>query len=767
MGLTSIPQNYKKNVDWVCGAYEDAGVSFANGFQKDAIQNSVGARKSSSSWENWQCSISVVNTPCGKHIVVEDSGTVGLTGKIIPVSEIDEMMSRDEKLPATERLSRFSSMYNSGGNEAGGGLYGAGKSVYAAASSEYTYYYDSLREDGTYVANVNLCGRVNSIAFVDEEAKKFIFDNTGLGPKTTTGTRVIIVSPREELVEAIEGKSIVPFIQESWWIILKRLPKSASIVVNGERVSLPDGLVDIATHKFELTKPELVQEGYRVKHFGLYVYDEGGSPFEGISYYRKGMKIGQVDIKDIPKTLAGKYWGYIEVEEQWEKELEEIEDRVHFGVSRYKKTRSAYQNIRIFCAEKVKANLAEWGYISDRENEDKRLKEQLKQIAEEAQDLFDRLGFEDLGKGPKKPDFDVRWMHIEYPAMNTEKVTKGDSIRFSYRVRSSYSVDKRFECRLFIVNQQTGETVYSIANDELRVASNTSADKDFCYTVSDNTAARFCENRIVLVVKAIGSNKEKRKELPFFFDVDKPDNTRDRVSLVLHGCKFPIEGSRRVNFGEDLKDISYLIENKRNCVLKYQLRVSVHNASSPSCDKIVDVATISGSLPPYEETITSPIERIVFDRGVYEQYLSEGVLELRARLIADADDEQFEKGDKITYYYYKVFLNCDEKSGNRDSFDVRSTISPDDFRRSWCQPGNGRSITLNVGHRAYLMLSDNPDIQHEYIREEMLKQLVLLYLAEGRFDMFGEAGEFINLEPQDAVNQVISKIESVYAQSLK
>ena len=346
MGLTSIPQNYKKNVDWVCGAYEDAGVSFANGFQKDAIQNSVGARKSSSSWENWQCSISVVNTPCGKHIVVEDSGTVGLTGKIIPVSEIDEMMSRDEKLPATERLSRFSSMYNSGGNEAGGGLYGAGKSVYAAASSEYTYYYDSLREDGTYVANVNLCGRVNSIAFVDEEAKKFIFDNTGLGPKTTTGTRVIIVSPREELVEAIEGKSIVPFIQESWWIILKRLPKSASIVVNGERVSLPDGLVDIATHKFELTKPELVQEGYRVKHFGLYVYDEGGSPFEGISYYRKGMKIGQVDIKDIPKTLAGKYWGYIEVEEQWEKELEEIEDRVHFGVSRYKKTRSAYQNIR-------------------------------------------------------------------------------------------------------------------------------------------------------------------------------------------------------------------------------------------------------------------------------------------------------------------------------------------------------------------------------------------------------------------------------------
>lgn len=38
MGLTPIPQNYKRNVDWIIGAYEDAGVDFPNGFQKDAIQ---------------------------------------------------------------------------------------------------------------------------------------------------------------------------------------------------------------------------------------------------------------------------------------------------------------------------------------------------------------------------------------------------------------------------------------------------------------------------------------------------------------------------------------------------------------------------------------------------------------------------------------------------------------------------------------------------------------------------------------------------------
>ncbi len=31
----SIPVNYTKSVDWVIKAYENAGVTFANGFQKD------------------------------------------------------------------------------------------------------------------------------------------------------------------------------------------------------------------------------------------------------------------------------------------------------------------------------------------------------------------------------------------------------------------------------------------------------------------------------------------------------------------------------------------------------------------------------------------------------------------------------------------------------------------------------------------------------------------------------------------------------------
>ncbi len=766
MGLTPIPQNYKRNVEWIIGAYEDAGVSFPNGFQKDAIQNAVGARKTNN-WKNWKCDISLVVNAKGKFIVVEDSGTVGLTGKNTPTEEINEMMANEKELPSEERLSRFTSMFNSGGNTTGGGLYGAGKSVYSVASDKYTYYFDSLREDGKYVANVNKRGQVESVAYEDDDAKEYILNKTGLDAKKTVGTRIIIVSPKKELVDAIESETIIEDIQESWWLILERLKGDAAITVNGKKVTAPNDIKH-GTRVYDLPSPENYAQGYKIKHFGLYVFEDGDNKWKSISYYRKGMKIGEIDLKEIPKKLEGKFWGYIEVDEQWEAGLSEIEDKVHFGVSKGKKKTIQYQHLKNYCNNKIKECFTEWGYIKNKESEDKKLKDELKKIAEDIQNLFGKLGFEDLGKGPQKADFDVRWQDISYPVGNSERVTAGDIIKFSVRIKSSYMVNKRFEYNLSVVNSQNESIVYVIAKDNISLESGTVKKIDFQHRVTKDNSVQFAENKIILSVKVIGSGKEKRKELPYFFDIDKPDNTREQVKLVLHECNFPIVNSRRVNFGESLKNVAYLIENKRNEQLSYRLNVSIHNGSDVTCPKIVDVGSLTGVLSPFEEAVTVPFGEIKFDATIYEKYLTEGVLELRARLIANEDDSQYEKGDKITYYHYRIFLNSDEKHGNTDSFEINLVKSPENFRRSWHTPGNGRTITLNIGHLAYSNLQDYPDIQHDYLRELMLKEYVLLYLSEGKYDMFGEIGkEFEELEPQEAAERVIQKIENVYYQSLR
>ena len=762
--LMPIPQNFRKNVDWILGAYTDADVTFPNGFQKDAIQNCVGARKSLNNWKNWVCDISLVDTACGRFVIVEDSGTVGLTGRNIPGDEVNAMMAREEVLPATERLARFSSMFNSGGNATGQGLFGAGKSVYSVASEEYTYYFDSLREDGLYVANVNAQGQVYPLAFEGNAAKEFILKETGLSAKKTTGTRVIIKSPKAELVESITSREIIPYIQESWWLIISRLGKNSHISVNGEPVTVPEG-IKAGTQVYDLPAPETYSSNYRVKHFGLYVFQNGGNPWDTISYYRRGMKIGEIELKDIPDKLKGKFWGYIEVDEAWELELADIEDKVHFGVSKGKRRTITYQNLKNYCNNKVRDLFTQWGFIKDKENADKKLKDTLQEIADNLQDLFDKLGFEDLGKGPQKSDFDVRWQNIQYPVPGSERVASGDKIGFTVRVKSSYATDKKFDYRLFVENPQTGTVVHQIATEKIKVKAGSVFTQDFSLAINKNTSVKGAENRIVLVVKVIGSGNEKRKELPYFYDIDKPVTKRESVSLALHECIFPQQGSRRVNFGESVTKVCYRIENKRNHALSYKLNISIHNASDPNCHKIMDLASFAGDVAPFEDVLTPYIEEIPFAKDVFSPYLSEGVLELRARLIANKADQEYEKGDKITFYHYRIFLNCDEKHGKSDSFAIHGVEQPDNYRRSWNTPGNERAIFINLGHTAYLNLQDYPEIQKEYLREQMLKQYVWLYLSEGRYDMFGS--EFADLEPQEAAPKVLDKIETVYYESLR
>lgn len=617
MNLTPIPQNYKNNVEWILGAYTDAGITFPNGFQKDAIQNAVGARKTNK-WKNWRCDISLVKNEKGQYIIVEDSGTVGLTGKIIPISEIDKLMAQGSVLGPDERLSRFTSMFNSGGNTTGGGLFGAGKSVYSVASQSYTYYYDSLREDGVYVANVNRCGQVLAESLINDDAKKFIKDKTGLSEKKSTGTRIIIENPRKDLIDSIQNETIIPYIQESWWRIIERLKDGAAISVNGKEVLVPKEIKSAATHSFELQNVETYIDGYRVKHFGLYTFDTGNNIWSGISYYRKGMKIGDIDLKDIPKKIDGKFWGYIEVDEQWEDELSGIEDRVHFGVSKGKKNTKTFQNLKNYCNKKVRANFIEWGYIKDKETEDKKLQNEMLEIANDIQSLFEKLGFESLGKGPKKGDFSIRWQHVVYPKLGSEEVTTDDKIRFSILINSSYAADKKFDYKIAVVDPDTGDEVSRIAENTITVASNDRERIDFSHVVKPNNSVQYAENRIVLFVKVKGSGKSAKKELPFFYDIDKPDTSRSYVGLALHECIFPRTNSRRVNFGEMLHDVSYSIENKRGLELKYRLNISIHNASVPTCDKIVDIASLTGIVQPYEQCISDPIKDILFDQNVYE-----------------------------------------------------------------------------------------------------------------------------------------------------
>lgn len=762
--LMQMPENYKRQVEWIFGAYELAGVSFPDGFQKDAIQNSVGARKNDS-WKDWKCSISIVTNEKGTFLLVEDEGTQGLTGPNYDLNEFRKIVENNEDIDPTWRLARFSSRNVSGGNQTGPGKYGVGKSVYSVASIDYDYCFESQREDGLYVVNRNNCGKIYSKAFENNEAKNKLIEWTGLTPKCSVGTRVIIFNPNEEIVRSIKSGDIIQYIQESWWLSIKRMGENSGIFVNGERVNLPDSIE--YDNAYDLPRPETYQPGYRVKHFGLYVSKKGDNEWHGISYYRMGMKIGSVDVDDIPPSIRDKYWGYIEVDKEWEERLADIEDTIHYGVAKNKKRTTIYQYLKGFANSKIHQLLIDWGYVKDKENADKKLQDTLKKISTELQDLFDEMGFEDLGKGPKKPDFAVRWRNIHYPTEGTETVAPNEVLQFGIRINNDYVTDKKFEYRLDVVSKSDDHIVSTLDQGSIKILSGKYYDKDYAPIITSGIAERFEENRIVLMVKVSGSGKEKRKELPFFFDIDKPDNSRREVVLSLHSIDFPREGSRRVNYGESISNVSYLIDNKRCDELDFIVRVGVHNCENPTNPQIVEIGRFAGHVDPYEEVIIDSIPAIEFPENVYSTYIQEGVLELRARVVASAASGEYEKGERITDYRYKIFLNQDEKNGKDGSFIPRTDPQPDNFRRSWYKKyGNDRIIYINNAHPAYLAIQYDESRQIEYMRQEMLKQYVLLYLAEGKFSMFGNGVDLSEMELVEATQCIMDKIEEVYHRSI-
>ena len=218
-------------IDQVAHGYRSGRAKgVTHGVQKDAVQNAWGARRNGGRWRFRFCLV------CGAdgahYLAMTDEGTTGLTGHVF--SEPNDI---PDTLPAEERLARFENMNFSGGNQ-GPGLYGRGKLIFQAASQRKEIIYDSLTEDGDYRLGRRFQEgrRLNQFPCVleGEAAAEMLERLTGrvLAPLEAVGTRVTIVHPLQEIIDAFASGDFLSFVEETWWEIL--LKRRAEIVVGSE-----------------------------------------------------------------------------------------------------------------------------------------------------------------------------------------------------------------------------------------------------------------------------------------------------------------------------------------------------------------------------------------------------------------------------------------------------------------------------------------------------------------------------------------------------
>lgn len=364
MSNTSSPEmqrrpNWLQIVKNTIDQYDD----FIHGVQKDAIQNGKdavphklgkkkdGTLKPEYIKNKWKFSfelkeITYRGEGSVKALVMTDFGTTGLIGE----RRVDDF-GADEEPDVNEKWARFESyaMANEGGQTLG--ARGQGKFVFVWASKRHVIVYDTRKTNGKYRAGWTTVtvGSSPVFAFDGVEGEKWIRKELGIGPvhagSESTGTRIVIVDPCDELVKRLRSGEFLEHIQETWWPFIRDYGAHIEVTIDGVTsvAKVPeiitkvqeekDGILAKHWNKDNLQFKFGVWKGkkYTIKEFRIASFTAGGLPeaYRGISVFRGGMKVQAV------QTLYGyefedRISGYVILNPDVDEKLREVEKPSHY-----------------------------------------------------------------------------------------------------------------------------------------------------------------------------------------------------------------------------------------------------------------------------------------------------------------------------------------------------------------------------------------------------------------------------------------------------
>ena len=765
--------NYGKHVQWVINTYDSEGLGFIHGFQKDAIQNAVGARKNKHSFNGWKCMIEVKTTPKGTFVIVEDYGTVGLTGPNFTIHELDEMTSNDTPIPADYRLARISVDNSSGGDATSAGLFGVGKTLYAAASKSYWNFFESISEVEGYRCNMNKNNEMLEKALEGDEGRDYIRENTGLEPIDHVGTRFIVVNPDPDLIAAIESGELLGNAEETWWRIIKRIENPEDgIFIGGKRATVPEQYNfsesnEISTKDcFFAKNPMQADEAYsyRSKKIGFFINEELPEELRGFYFYRRGMKIGKFELGEYEVQFAKPYFGFVELENDWEDQLAQYENATHYDVRRQGKQTNAYQVLKRFVKKTVAGLLGEWGYTKNRESRDKALSRMVEQIQNELGDLLAENGYESIGKGDRKNKIDVRLADVLYPnsddPKNARSIYSGQSLSFNYSVINRMMRTAKVQIIISTVkSNNTPIAQLELKNEEIGIDS--TYDGSFVFTPTNDNSEENAVNGLLISVKLSNGNKVVNRKLIYYYKMETEIRPELDFKLDIHSYQFPDlpNKGRRVDTGESVSGISYSMVSRLERPVKVILRVMALDSANNN-DLIATVFEKEFSLPANGEPLISDLFNIEFSKDVFFPKIRKGVVTIRARMgLREMLPEcKLRKGAILDEFEFKVFFNKPEKSG--PEIHILPLEEPDNHRRSWVVETEKNTVAINVSHPEYVALGDDLAKQERYIMRQAAQESVCLYASQGMFDEeFGA-----DLSAFDFFKKVSDKIEEIWYQ---
>jgi len=739
---TEPQTEWKSQIRQVAHGYRSGSTKgLAHGLQKDAIQNGWGARRSEN---EWAFRFKVLRDSNGTiYLTMTDKGTHGLTGKIF-----DDPDAIPDNLPPEERLSRFENMNFSGGNY-GPGLYGRGKLIFQATSKRGEIIYDSLLSSGEYRLGRRFQEgrhlRQFQKVLVNNDAKEMlaILTLNALQPLTEIGTRITIVDPIEEVIESINSGKFLEYIEETWWEILLKFNVPISVIYDGteESAVCPGLLKKLGDKNFPNDKMHWKENDvitvkgnpYRIKRICMARADSPvPEEIRGLYIQRKGMKIGKVDLRDFPADLEEFFFGFIQLDKDYEELIEEAEDLEHYSFSA---TFSSYRELKKYAQAQFDEFKKKLGYdVATDQSADEKAQDALRIAEEKLNQVMADLGLSGIGRRPKQRDLTITVVDVTFPRASN-RVELNEEIKdvtFRLKNKSKYERDLRI---LVETRKADGVLIETIDSAPIKIPPQSEKTLGpYIIKIKPNIYPNyeqvFCFCRAEDPTGAI----KAQSSISIFIGIDPPQ-VIEPVVLRLTDIQFPRSESTRVNYGETIKNIRYLVKNQtaNDLDVRFPVRtIDPKNEDTP----IVPVLEKDFILKGFSEEEIE-INNLSIDQARYS-VVGEGEVQIRSQVISLKNQFEFKKGKRLAKHAIKFWLNRDEP-GFGIFEDKQIFYGGADAPRAKVKQGSTADrwiFLLNVTHPNYEAVRDEEDIRNAYVFELMAREALYIALLTETYEPF-------------------------------
>ncbi len=766
----TMPQNDMAQIEQVGREYSsEPAKGIPHGVQKDAIQNSFGARAEARevlACQNWEMNFELKRIKGREALVFWDKGTMGLTGEILSASEITEQFANGSLGPE-QRLGRFLARFVSGEN-LGPGTFGRGKLVFHAASKTTSILIDSLRKtDGEYIALdrrvINGALKQPKRPYVGEEAKAFIANRSDsiLEPLTSFGTRITILDILPEVVQTFKysftpgskyKSSLAYMIEETWWEIIHKFNAQIFLRYGDERicVELHDEILGIAEangdqegiQTYKQKNINIIAGGmpYRIKEIKFIIMPSSitDEDLRDIWVQRKRMKIGSIARNLYPNAkIVKRLCGYLTLEPELENLIEQSEGTTHYGFN-FRAT--GIRRIRDTVREELNKFERQLGLLPT--SVDAQSRQRLLNSMKELNELAEELGLvTQQNIGIKRSDVDILFQSIQLPEEDTLRVEIGDRIGpISYKLINKSSRD------IFGVFSVSGKQrgLDSVELYRNRIDFQPEDSREIEIEEFELTRDLF-ENGKALTIEAKYTLFDSTKVLAkcmrtLYIGILPPEFEKPPVSLTLY-CDFPHKHSRRVETTEIIRNIKIKATNNSPHEIAVDLSSSVRHLENPKTGRLT---TPLFELLQVKDMILKPqqdYEAFVDDITVLPDNFG-SVLETPAdvterccdiycivRLARASIELNKPRKWKLNKTSIKFYLEVDPPGHSifQDAQDVEAKSEGWQSKYEGTME-SGYTFYLNIAHGAYRFVESREDkiILTRYIQEQMLRKAYLI-----------------------------------------